>query len=65
VLFRKGFIMKEELGLEDMLKELVEELVISDPEYAELAALAKWARYKQNPVREHAPIGDPKPAVLL
>ncbi|MCJ7692047.1 MAG: hypothetical protein MUO22_01355 [Sedimentisphaerales bacterium] len=57
--------MKEEVSLEDMLKEVVEELVISDPEYAELAAMAKWARYKQNSVRENAPIGDPKPAVLI
>jgi hypothetical protein len=57
--------MMEEVSLEDMLKDLVEELVTTDPEYAELAALAKWARYKQNPVRENAKPVELKPVVVL
>jgi len=57
--------MKEEVSLEDMLKDLVEELVTTDPEYAELAALAKWARYKQNPVRKNATPAELKPVAVL
>lgn len=57
--------MKEEVSLEVMLKEVVEELVTTDPEYAELAALAKWAHHKQSPESDTASPAELKPVAVL